>query len=375
VIPILAALLAVAAGALSLRAERLETSQTPVQQAGTSPAQGQAGTSKAPAKGSGGEAQLSRGIQLMQDQLFEAAASEFEQALAINPEDPRAHLPYAVCLLSLGRNDEARSQFEHVRKLAGESRYITYYLGRLDLLSNDYASAIRRLASVAADPPFPDTAFHLGVAYISSGNVDEGTTWLERAAKLQPRDYRVHYRLARAYTSAGREQDAAREYGLYSQMRDEHKNTEKDVRACTTALRSEPLDTAREVCHRIYDPNDPDKLTLLGQLFGDAGAFAEALEPLKRAVQLDPNSFEAWHNLGVTYFRMNRYQEARAPLEKAVALRPEYYGSVVLLGATLYMLGDDDAALPVLERAHRLNPTDTQVEAVLEKLRAGRKKE
>ncbi len=373
--PILAALLAVAAGALPLRTDEAETSRAPVQQAGTSQAQGQPGTSNAPPQRSGDEAHLSRGVQLMQDQLFEAAASEFEKALALSPQDPRAHLQYAVCLLSLGRNEEARVQFVQVRKLAGESRYVTYYLGRLDLLSNDYSSAIRRLGSVDEDPPFPDTAFHLGVAYISSGNVDEGTKWLERAANLLPRDYRVHYRLARAYTSAGREQDGAREYGLYSQLRDEHKNTEKDVRACTTALRTEPLDTAREACHRISDPNDPDKLTLLGQLFGDAGAFAEALEPLRRAVQLDPNSFEAWHNLGVTCFRMNRYQEARAPLERAVALRPEYYGSVVLLGATLYMLGDDDAALPVLERAHRLNPTDTQTEAILEKLRAGRKKE
>ena len=383
--PILAALVAVAAGSFPLRAEQPKSSRAPVQQAGTSQAQGQAGpsnaqdqqagTSNAPAQRSGDEAHLSRGVQLMQDQLFEAAASEFEQALALSPQDPRAHLQYAVCLLSLGRNDEARGQFEQVRKLAGDSRYVTYYLGRLDLLSNDYTSAIRRLGSVAENSPFPDTAFHLGVAYISSGNVEEGTEWLERAAKLLPRDYRVHYRLARAYTSAGREQEATREYGLYSQLRDEHKNTETDVRACTSALRTEPLDTAREVCHRIYDPNDPDKLTLLGQLFGDAGAFAEALEPLRRAVQLDPNSFEAWHNLGVTWFRMKRYQEARAPLEKAVALRPEYYGSVVLLGATLYMLGDDEAALPVLERAHRLNPTDAQTEAILEKLRAGRKKE
>jgi Flp pilus assembly protein TadD len=205
--------------------------------------------------------------------------------------------------------------------------------------------------------------------------VPEGITWLERAAKVQPRDYRVHYRLARAYTSAGREQDATREYNLYGHLRDEHKNTETDVRACTTALRSEPLDAAREICHRVYDPNDPDKLTLLGQLFGDAGAYAEALEPLKRAVQLDPTSFEAWHNLGVTLFRLNRYGEARAPLEKAVALRPEYYGSVVLLGATLSMLGDDDAALPVLERAHRLNPNDAQTAEILERLRAGRKKD
>jgi len=325
-------------------------------------------------QGVGAEGHLSRGVQLMQEKLFEAAAGEFEQAVALNAADPKAHLEFAVCLLSLGRNDEARRQFEQVQKLAGDSRYITYYLGRLDLLANNYASAIKRLSSVAEDPPFPDTAFHLGVAYISSGDVAPGTKWLERAAKVLPRDYRVHYRLARAYSSGGHEQEANREYELYSQLRDEHKNTEKDVRDCASALRTKLLADAREVCHHIYDPNDADKLTLLGQLFGDAGAFAEALEPLTRAVRLDPNSFEAWHNLGVTYFRLNRYKEARAPLEKAVALRPEFYGSVVLFGATLYMLGDDAAALPVLEHAHRLNPADAQTAAVLDKLRAALKK-
>ena len=320
------------------------------------------------------EARLGRAAQLMQDQLFEAAASEFEQALTADPADPRAHLQFALCLLSLGRNDEARSQFEQVRKLAGESRYVTYYLGRLDLLSNDYASAIQRLGSVAEDPPSPDTAFHLGVAYISSGDVAAGTNWLERAAKLLPRDYRVHYRLARAYSSAGREQDANREYGLYTRFQNEHKHTEEGARACTEALRAQPADAARQVCYRMFDPNDPEKLTLLGQLLGDGGAFALALDPLQRAASLDPNSFEAWHDLGLTYFRLKRYAEARAPLEKAVALRPDFYGSVVLLGGTLYVLGDDAAALPVLERALRLNPSDTETAAVVDKLRAQRGK-
>lgn len=320
------------------------------------------------------EAHLGKGTQLMQDQLFEAAATEFEQALVVNPADPRAHFQFAVCLLALGRNDDARSQFEQVRKLAGESSFVTYYLGRLDLLSNNYASAIQRLGSVAEDPPSPDTAFHLGVAYVSSGDVAAGTKWLERAAKLLPRDYRVHYRLARAYSSAGRDPDADREYGLYTQLRDAHKSTEKDARDCTGALHTGPPVAARDICHRMFDPNDPEKLTLLGQLFGDAGAFEEALDPLKRAVELDPKSFDAWHNLGLTYFRLQRYGEARSPLETAVTLRPQFYGSVVLLGATLYMLGDDEAALPVLERAHRLNPGDAQTTAVLEKLRAERDK-
>lgn len=318
----------------------------------------------------GTEAHLGHGTQLMHDNLFEAAAGEFEQAVAANPKDPRAHFQFAVCLLALGRNDEARHQFDQVQKLAGDSPYLEYYLGRLDLLSNDYASAIHRLGSVAEKPPFPDTAFHLGVAYVSAGDITNGIKWLERAANLSPNDYRVHYRLGRAYASAGRDQDASRELDLYTRLRNEHKNNEKDVRDCAGALQTQPLLAAREVCRRMFDPNDPEKLTLLAQLYGDAGAFDDALKPLTRAVQLDPRSFDAWHNLGVTYFRLQRYAEARAPLEKAVALRPEFYGSVVLLGATLYMLGDDAAALPVLEHAHRLNPSDDQTTQVLEQLRA-----
>ena len=325
------------------------------------------------AQKAGLEAHLSRGSDLMHQQLYDAAATEFEEALKIQPSDPRAHFQYAVCLLSLGRNDEARAQFEQAKKIGGESRYITYYLGRLDLLSNDYAAAIKRLNTLAQNPPFPDTAFYLGVAYISNDDAVDGIKWLERAAKLQPADYRVHYRLARAYSTAGRQQDASREYKLYDQFLNEHKSTETEARACTEALRSQ-AQTAHDVCQRMFDPNDPEKLTLLGQLYGDAGAYEQALDPLKRAVQLDPKSYEAWHDLGLTYFRLQKYADARAPLEKATALRQEAYGSVVMLGATLYMLGDDAAALPVLEHAHRLNPGDAQTEAVLEKLRAQRDK-
>ncbi len=318
------------------------------------------------------EAHLSRGAQRMQQHLYEEAAKEFTDAVAQDPKDPRAHLQLGVALMSLGRDDEARKQFEQVHLQGSGSRYVTYYLGRLDLLANDYASAVKKLSSVSENPPFPDTAFFLGVACMSNGDAAAGVKWLEQAAKLMPRDYRVHYRLARAYSTAGRDEDANREYALYNRLRDAHKNTETAARECTSALRSGPPATARDICHRIYDPNDPEKLTLLGQLFGDAGDFTDALPPLQRAVQLDPGSFEAWHNLGLTFFRLQRYRDAREPLQRAVALRPEFYPSVVLLGATLYMLGDDDAALPVLEHAHRLNPADTQTSEVLDKLRAER---
>ena len=321
------------------------------------------------------DAHLGRGEQLMRRQLFDEAAVELEQAVGEHPADKRVRFQYAVCLISLGRNEEARTQFDRVRKEGGESRFITYYLGRLDLLSNDYASAIKRLGSIAENPPFPDTAFHLGVAYVSLGDLEKGTKWLERAARLQPGNYRVHYRLARAYSSGGRTEAASHEYDLYTKLLNDHKGTESAVRACAEALRTQPIQSAIETCHRVYDPNDPEKLTLLGQLYGDGGAFEQALDPLQRATQIDPNSYEAWQNLGLTYFRLKRYPEAEAPLEKATALRPEAYASLVMLGAELYLLGKDDAALPVLEHANRLNPADLETADVLNKLREAHKKD
>lgn len=321
---------------------------------------------------SAADAHMSRGTQLMHEQMFEAAAKEFQQSLANHPGDQRARFQYAVCLLSLGRNDEARGEFEALQKQVGQTPFITYYLGRLDLLSNDYASAVKKFSSIAKSRPIPDTSFHLGVAYVSSGDVANGITWLEVAAQQLPNDYRVHYRLARAYSAAGREKDAAQQYDLYKKFLDAHKSTEGEMRACNDALHS-GSDSAHESCQRLFDPNDPEKLTMLGELYGEAGWFEQALPPLTRAVQLDANSYEAWHNLGLTYFRLQRYKEAREPLQKAVALRPEAYGSVVMLGGTLYMLGEDQAALPVLEHAHQLNPSDAQTSAVLEKLRAAQK--
>jgi tetratricopeptide (TPR) repeat protein len=112
------------------------------------------------------------------------------------------------------------------------------------------------------------------------------------------------------------------------------------------------------------------QLILLGQLYTQAGAFADAVTPLQRAVELEPGSFDGWNYLGTSLFYLRRYQEALAPLRKAVALNPRFFDALNLLAATLHVLGDDTSALPFLERAHSLNPDDTAVTGALEKMRA-----
>ena len=312
---------------------------------------------------------LNKGNQLMQQQSYEEAAGAFEHALQIQPTLHAARYQLAVCLFALGRNDESRREFEQLRQQSGPSHEIAYYLGRLLLLSGDAEGAIRELAPLMSDAKIPDASYYLGLAYVAAGDPAKGIQWLERTARAQPRDYHVHFRLARLYAGEGRKADADREYAFYNKYRDAERNTEERMRACSAALDAHATDQAPEACAHLADQNDPEKLVLLGQIYGDHGNFADAVEPLLRATQLDPGSYDAWHNLGLSYFRLKRYQEARQPLEKAVALRPDLFDTLNLLGATLYVLGDDKAALPVLERAHQLRPDDAQLAAALDKVR------
>jgi tetratricopeptide (TPR) repeat protein len=312
---------------------------------------------------------LGNANRLMERHLYEPAAAEFEHALAIEPNLKLARYQYAICLFGAGRNDESRREFERLRKEVGPAREIGYYLGRLALLSGDAPTAVKELRSVVDDSKLEDAPYYLGLAYSSTGDEKESLKWLELAEKKTPRDYHVHYRLARLYLNAGNKEDADREAKLYQECQSAERERAARMRACNTALDQHQGDAIRQECATLYDPNDPEKLVFLGQLYGDHGAFAEAVAPLQKATQLDPASFEAWHNLGLSYFRLQRYQDARGPLEKAVQLRPDFFDSLNLLGAALYMTGDDKAALPVLERAHVLRPDDAQINAVIRGLR------
>lgn len=305
----------------------------------------------------------------MLQQSYDEAAAEFERALRVAPDLGVARYQLGICLFALGRNDESRREFEQLKKQTGPSHEISYYLGRLLLLAGDSSGAIRELSPLAGDTKIRDAGYYLGLAYVSAGDSSNGIKCLEHAAQAEPRDYHVHYRLARLYAAAGRKADADREYASYNRYRDAERNTEERMRACSAALDGGVDTAARQLCGHLAEQNDPEKLVLLGQLYGDHGQFADAVHPLLRAVQLDPDSFDAWHNLGLSYFRLQRYKEARQPLEKAVALRPELFDTLNLLGATLYVLGDDRAALPVLERAHELRPDDAQLKAALDRVR------
>ncbi len=305
------------------------------------------------------EAHLGKGYDALKQDRYDVAVSEFREALRLDPKlVMRARFPLAVALFELKQSAEARRAFEAVRGEAGDHPNVMYYLGRLDLLDQNFAGAIRNLNQAMAKPPFPDTAYYLGLAYFKQGELPAAEKWLKQAAQADPRDSLAPYQLALVYRKEGREEEAKKAFAQSAALR-RRDTDESELRTeCAQKLDKGPRDEARAVCQRLYDPDNAERLTALGTIYGQHGDLDAALEPLRRAAELAPQSPQMQYNLAFTYYRMGRFEEARAPISKAVERWPDLFQLNSLYGAVLEKLGDDPAAYRALSRAHELNRED-----------------
>jgi len=305
------------------------------------------------------DAHLGKGYDALRQDRYEDAVNEFRAALHLDPTlVMRARFPLGVALFELKQSDQARLEFETVRREAGEHPNISYYLGRLDLLDQNFASAVRNLTKAIAKPPFPDTAYYLGVACFKQGDLAAAEKWLKQAAQGQPRDSLARYQLAMVYRKQGREEEAKKAFAESAELR-RRDTDESELRTqCAQMLDVGPRAEARALCQRLYDPDDAERLTALGTIYGQHGDLEAALEPLRRAAELAPERPQMQYNLAFTYYRMGRFEEARAPIAKAVERWPDVFQLNFLYGAVLAKLGDDAAAYQALGRAHELNRQD-----------------
>jgi cytochrome c-type biogenesis protein CcmH/NrfG len=71
------------------------------------------------------------------------------------------------------------------------------------------------------------------------------------------------------------------------------------------------------------DPNDADAWAYLGATYGIyLNQPANAIEPMKRSLALNPNQAPGWHALGVTYIQTQKYSDAVTAIKKAIQLNP-----------------------------------------------------
>ena len=143
--------------------------------------------------------------------------------------------------------------------LAPDRKFARYYIARLDLLEDHLDSAIRALEPLAAQGLGADEFYLLGTAYFKKGQTDAAIARLKRAALLNSGDSRVHFQLARAYQKVGKSEEAAKEYKLSSESRDQDQKRSRDLSECEASLASKKPDAAAH-CRVLLDGDDTIRL-------------------------------------------------------------------------------------------------------------------
>ncbi|MBV9624245.1 MAG: tetratricopeptide repeat protein [Acidobacteria bacterium] len=306
------------------------------------------------------ESHLGRGYDALKQEQYELAVKEFRAALKLDPTlIQRAQFPLAVSLFEMQQPTEARREFESLRRELGDHPNILYYLGRLDVDSNNFKGAIQNLNKAVVKPPFPDTAYYLGYAFLKDGNLAAAEKWLKTAAQFAPSDSRVQYQLGKVYREQKRNEEAKKAFAMSEQLRERDENNSRLKVECGQALDKGLRKEAQATCEQLYDPDNIDRLTALGTIYGQHGDLQGALKCFRRAAELAPQSPQTQYNLALTYYQLGQFAEARVPLETALRRWTDLFQLNALYGAVLVKLGEDVAGYQALRHAQELNPQDS----------------
>jgi tetratricopeptide (TPR) repeat protein len=96
-------------------------------------------------------------------------------------------------------------------------------------------------------------------------------------------------------------------------------------------------------------PDSAAARTNLGTSLLHSGKAALAGEQFRKALQLEPESFDANHNLGELYIQLGKIADARPLLEKAQRINPTSYGNGYDLAMADFLLGRLDEARQLLQ--------------------------
>ena len=286
---------------------------------------------------------------------------------------------YVVALGCLERTDDPallRKAAEILEKIpeGNGSALVQAALGRAYLssfiLSKEVPLAERAKAAaeraVRLDPDLPEAQITVARVLRATGRPAEAVPILRKILGRDSGNAEAVATLAAALQGAGDSAGAEATWKQLVEMRPTWWSSHKDLGGFFFH-ENRYAEAAREYQRAIeLNPGVHGLYYSLGAVQVRQGHFEDAIEPLKKSIEIKPSSL-AWANLGTCQDLLGQFSEASNSFEKAISLSPGNYRFHVYLGDSLtWTPGQSvsarrayEAAIPLAEGVLRVNPRDT----------------
>jgi len=325
---------------------------------------------------------FNQGLTALKDNRYADALAEFTAAERDHPDDPRVHNFLGITLARLGQNDKAAVEYKESISLDPGMEDAYRNLGFLQWTQHQFKQAREVLQHAVELAPSDSFAhYYLGRVQLDTQQYLQAFQELETSRVPLPTDVPFSIQLANGYIALGRREDALKALdGLSHQPLDDTQSIE----VASLLLAVHRNDDAIKVIEQLNSlPSAAGAgwlkfdLALVNLLAGNdekavaqAHAYAESLSQqstkslelaqawsltgiahahlkqgeqsvhaLRQAAALAPGEEEHWLNLTRELMELNRYPEAISVVQNGLAANPKSYALHLRLGAAQLAAG------------------------------------
>jgi O-antigen biosynthesis protein len=169
----------------------------------------------------------SRGELEVRASQFTDAVASYRRAVELDSQDADAALGLADSEYAAGLRNDSHRDFElGLRKFPRDPRFpLRYALELLKESESGDANSERRAATllksaVALDPSLADAHYHLGELALKNERIADALLEYQKAARLDPKNPKIHFGLSKIYRRLGRTEEATQETALFEKLQE-----------------------------------------------------------------------------------------------------------------------------------------------------------
>jgi len=180
-----------------------------------------------------------------------------------------------------------------------------------------------------------------------------------------PRDFKAHYFLGKAYLLDGKPELALMEYKIVNQTAIfDSSFSETEFRKQISQLYykyNQPDEALKEYLLLIkLEPQVSEHYYNAGKIFESRSRSEQALAHYQKAISLDKRNVKAYAALGLLLYRAKQYGEAKKAIDYAISLSPQTYSSYYYLGKILKEGKDYAGAIKPLKKLCAIPNSDKE---------------
>ena len=332
------------------------------------------------------EERWNKGCAYLDKGQYDAAVSEFTEAINIDPIYTDAHYGLGRASLAQGDLEAAEDAVKTVLRLTENNHPDSqklldaiecYHLGRGAAINKQFNEAITKFQeSINLEPIFTEAHCGLGRASFEIDNLEAAKNAAEEALRLRDEyppaqkllvDIKMrHYNNGKIYLNREEYRQAIFEFQKAVEIDKNFKGAhrfageaylklgdlEKSEKGARDALDiDQNYKLAKELLEKIKQKHKEH-----GDGYRKKNAFTKALKSYQQAIRIDDKYKEAYHNLGILYRKMKNYDDAITAYQKAIDIDERSHVTYSDFSFVYREIGETATAIDLLKRAIAIKP-------------------